>query len=48
MIERFDCSGCGDVDTSKKVTLAADGTIAVLSGRKIKVILLGRPEFSFQ
>lgn len=37
MIERFDCSGCGDVDTSKKVTATPDGFITGLSGRKIKV-----------
>lgn len=40
MIERYDCSGCGDVDTSKKVTATADGFITGLSGRKIKVSLL--------
>lgn len=37
VIERYDCSGCGDVDTSKKVTANSDGTITVLSGRMIKV-----------
>lgn len=37
VIERFDCSGCGDVDISKKVTASADGTILGLSGRTLKV-----------
>lgn len=37
VIERFDCSGCGDVDTSKKVTASPDGTIIGVSGREIKV-----------
>lgn len=40
MIERYDCSGCGDVDTSKKVTATVDGFITGLSGRKIKVRIL--------
>uniref|UniRef100_A0A8W7PUW9 Tripeptidyl-peptidase 2 n=2 Tax=gambiae species complex TaxID=44542 RepID=A0A8W7PUW9_ANOCL len=35
VIERFDCSGCGDVDTSKTVTASPDGTIVGLSGRKL-------------
>lgn len=37
IIERFDCSGCGDVDTSKKVQVSADGTIQGLSGRTLKI-----------
>lgn len=37
MIERFDCSGCGDVDTSKVVTASADGTIVGLSGRVLRL-----------
>uniref|UniRef100_A0A182NNK7 Tripeptidyl-peptidase 2 n=1 Tax=Anopheles dirus TaxID=7168 RepID=A0A182NNK7_9DIPT len=35
VVERFDCSGCGDVDTSKAVTAGPDGTIHGLSGRKL-------------
>uniref|UniRef100_A0A182YBT7 Tripeptidyl-peptidase 2 n=1 Tax=Anopheles stephensi TaxID=30069 RepID=A0A182YBT7_ANOST len=37
VIERFDCSGCGDVDTSKTVTAGQDGTIVGLSGRKLQL-----------
>ncbi|XP_055380292.1 tripeptidyl-peptidase 2 [Condylostylus longicornis] len=37
VIERFDCSGCGDVDCSKKVTENSDGTITGLSGRTLKI-----------
>lgn len=40
VIERFDCSGCGDVDMSKKITASTDGTIIGLSGRKIKVSMI--------
>ncbi|XP_070157555.1 tripeptidyl-peptidase 2-like isoform X1 [Polyergus mexicanus] len=36
IIERFDCSGAGDVDTSK-VVQAPDGYIIGLTGRKLKV-----------
>ncbi|XP_018353839.1 PREDICTED: tripeptidyl-peptidase 2 isoform X2 [Trachymyrmex septentrionalis] len=36
IIERFDCSGAGDVDTSK-VVQAPDGYITGLTGRKLKV-----------
>lgn len=36
VIERFDCTGTGDVDTTKKVT-ATDGFIIGLSGRQLKV-----------
>lgn len=36
IIERFDCSGAGDVDTSK-VVQAPDGYINGLTGRKLKV-----------
>lgn len=36
MIERFDCSGAGDVDTST-IVKAKDGEIQGLSGRKLKV-----------
>jgi len=39
IIERFDCSGAGDVDTSK-VVQAPDGYITGLTGRKLKVCLL--------
>lgn len=35
MIERFDCSGCGDVVTDKLVTASDDNTITGLSGRKL-------------
>nr|XP_029729275.1 tripeptidyl-peptidase 2-like [Aedes albopictus] len=35
--ERFDCSGCGDVDTSKLVSAAPDGTILGLSGRVLRL-----------
>ncbi|KFB50300.1 AGAP004870-PA-like protein [Anopheles sinensis] len=37
VVERYDCSGCGDVDTSKTVTAAEDGTIPGLSGRKLRL-----------
>lgn len=37
MIERFDCSGCGDVVTDKLVSAADDDTITGLSGRKLKL-----------
>lgn len=37
VIERFDCSGCGDVDMTKKATVKGDGTILGLSGRSLKV-----------
>ncbi|GJQ85876.1 hypothetical protein Trydic_g15333 [Trypoxylus dichotomus] len=36
VIERFDCSGCGDVDTSITVT-PRDGFIIGLSGKKLKI-----------
>lgn len=39
IIERFDCSGAGDVDTSK-VVQAPDGYINGLTGRKLKVCLI--------
>lgn len=38
VIERFDCSGAGDVDTST-VVQAKDGEIQGLSGRRLKVSL---------
>lgn len=38
VIERFDCSGCGDVDTSTVITKVVDGTITGLTGRKLTVI----------
>lgn len=38
IIERFDCSGAGDVDTSK-VVQAPDGYILGLTGRKLKACL---------
>lgn len=37
VVERFDCSGCGDVDTSKLVSAAPDGTILGLSGRVLRL-----------
>lgn len=38
IIERFDCSGAGDVDTSTVVTRSdQDGIITGMSGRKLKV-----------
>uniref|UniRef100_A0A336M1F3 Tripeptidyl-peptidase 2 n=1 Tax=Culicoides sonorensis TaxID=179676 RepID=A0A336M1F3_CULSO len=37
VIERFDCSGCGDVDMTKKVQISTSGTIQGLSGRSLKV-----------
>ncbi|XP_058459815.1 tripeptidyl-peptidase 2 [Malaya genurostris] len=37
VIERYDCSGCGDVDTGKVVTPAPDGTIVGLSGRVLRL-----------
>lgn len=36
VIERFDCSGAGDVDTST-IVQAADGCITGLTGRELKV-----------
>lgn len=36
VIERFDCSGCGDISTSTIVTATAD-TITGLSGRTLKL-----------
>lgn len=36
-MERFDCTGCGDIDTSKIVTADDEGFIIGLSGRKLKV-----------
>ncbi|KAL4702481.1 hypothetical protein ACJJTC_016431 [Scirpophaga incertulas] len=37
VIERFDCSGCGDVDTSTVIKKLEDGCITGLTGRKLKV-----------
>ncbi|XP_063705475.1 tripeptidyl-peptidase 2 [Culicoides brevitarsis] len=37
VVERFDCSGCGDVDTSKKVQITPEGTIQGLSGRNLRI-----------
>lgn len=37
VIERFDCSGCGDVDTSTVIRKVVDGSITGLTGRKLKV-----------
>ncbi|CAM6031897.1 unnamed protein product, partial [Sphagnum compactum] len=37
VVERFDCSGSGDVDISKKVHVNSDGTIQGLSGRTLKI-----------
>lgn len=37
VIERFDCTGCGDVDMTKKVIASANNGIAGLSGRTLKV-----------
>ncbi|XP_058831362.1 tripeptidyl-peptidase 2 [Topomyia yanbarensis] len=37
IIERYDCSGCGDVDTAKIVTPAPDDTIVGLSGRVLRL-----------
>ncbi|XP_055686753.1 tripeptidyl-peptidase 2 [Lutzomyia longipalpis] len=37
VIERFDCSGTGDVDMTKKVTANQAGVIVGLSGRNLKV-----------
>lgn len=36
IIERYDCSGAGDVDTSK-IVQAPDGYIIGITGRKLKV-----------
>lgn len=36
VIERFDCSGCGDVDTTT-IKKLAEGCITGLTGRKLKV-----------
>ncbi|EDW01702.1 GH21590 [Drosophila grimshawi] len=37
VIERFDCSGCGDVDMTKKVTPSEKGTFKGLSGRTLQL-----------
>ncbi|CAK1540376.1 unnamed protein product [Leptosia nina] len=37
VIERFDCSGCGDVDTSTVVRKVVDGYITGITGRKLKI-----------
>lgn len=37
VIERYDCSGCGDVDTSTIIRTVTDGGITGLTGRKLKV-----------
>ncbi|CAH0592745.1 unnamed protein product [Chrysodeixis includens] len=37
VIERFDCSGCGDVDTSTVIRKVTDGCITGLTGRKLKI-----------
>ncbi|KAI9577908.1 hypothetical protein GQX74_015182 [Glossina fuscipes] len=37
VIERFDCTGCGDVDVSRKVTANDSGFITGLSGRHLKL-----------
>lgn len=36
VIERFDCSGCGDLDMSKIVSTAGDSIVG-LSGRTLKL-----------
>lgn len=46
IIERFDCSGAGDVDTSK-VVQAPDGFITGLTGRKLKVCVLYTVQVNF-
>ncbi|XP_047544698.1 tripeptidyl-peptidase 2 [Vanessa atalanta] len=37
VIERFDCSGCGDVDTSTVIRKVVDGCITGTTGRKLKI-----------
>ncbi|KAF9420359.1 hypothetical protein HW555_003420 [Spodoptera exigua] len=37
VIERYDCSGCGDVDTSTVIKKVTDGCITGLTGRKLKI-----------
>ncbi|XP_022822336.1 tripeptidyl-peptidase 2 isoform X2 [Spodoptera litura] len=37
VIERYDCSGCGDVDTSTIIKKVSDGCITGLTGRKLKI-----------
>nr|NP_001286377.1 Tripeptidyl-peptidase II, isoform E [Drosophila melanogaster]AHN56175.1 Tripeptidyl-peptidase II, isoform E [Drosophila melanogaster] len=37
VIERYDCSGCGDVDMKKKVTPDENGNIKGLSGNSLKL-----------
>ncbi|XP_053618070.1 tripeptidyl-peptidase 2 [Plodia interpunctella] len=37
VIERFDCSGCGDVDTSTVIKKLNDGCITGVTGRKLKI-----------
>lgn len=36
-VDFLDCTGGGDIDTTKKVTRAADGTFEGLSGRKLRL-----------
>ncbi|CAF4861656.1 unnamed protein product [Pieris macdunnoughi] len=37
VIERFDCTGCGDVDTSAVIRKVVDGCITGITGRKLKI-----------
>ncbi|KAL0901074.1 hypothetical protein ABMA27_006396 [Loxostege sticticalis] len=37
VIERYDCSGCGDVDTSTVIKKVVDGCITGITGRKLKI-----------
>lgn len=37
IVERYDCSGCGDVDTSTVRTPDAQGFITGFTGRKLKI-----------
>lgn len=37
VIERFDCSGCGDTDMSKKAVADDKGSLVGVSGRTLKV-----------
>lgn len=39
VIERYDCSGCGDVETTTVVTKIEDGCITGLTGRKMTIPL---------
>lgn len=48
VVERFDCTGCGDVEMTKKATPDNNNTITGLSGRSLKVSKLMKEKCSSQ